>query len=119
VIDYRAVDFADAFKNVDIVLESVGGDYGERSLRTLRPGGLFITIVDRLNEELAQRARAAGKRFAGFSVEPDQVGLEGLVRLVDTGELRIHVEKTFQLEAAGEAHRFLATNPKGKIVLTV
>jgi NADPH:quinone reductase-like Zn-dependent oxidoreductase len=74
VIDYRAVDFADAFKNVDIVLESVGGDYGERSLRTLRPGGLFITIVDRLNEELAQRARAAGKRFAGFSVEPDQVG---------------------------------------------
>jgi NADPH:quinone reductase-like Zn-dependent oxidoreductase len=119
VVDYRAVDFAETVKDIDVVLESVGGDYGERSLRSLRPGGLLLTIVDRLNQDLAQKARTAGRRFAGLSVEPDQVGLEALAQLVDAGKLKVHVEKTFSLEEAPEAHRFLATSPKGKVVLTV
>jgi NADPH:quinone reductase-like Zn-dependent oxidoreductase len=39
VIDYKAQDFAAVARNMDVVLESVGGDYADRSLRTLRPGG--------------------------------------------------------------------------------
>jgi NADPH:quinone reductase-like Zn-dependent oxidoreductase len=41
------------------------------------------------------------------------------VRLVDAGKLKVHVERTFPLEKAGEAHALLETRPKGKIVLTV
>jgi NADPH:quinone reductase-like Zn-dependent oxidoreductase len=119
IVDYRRVDFSTTVHDIDVVLETVGGDYGERSLKTLRPGGLLVTIVDRLNERLAAKAKEAGFRFAGVSVEPDHVGLEQLTRLVEDGKLRIHVERTFPLEQAGEAHNFLATSPKGKVVLTV
>jgi NADPH:quinone reductase-like Zn-dependent oxidoreductase len=119
VIDYKTVDFSEVVKDIDVVLETVGGAYGERSLRTLRPGGLLLTIVDRLSDGLAQKTRSAGKRFAGLSVEPDQVGLEGLVALVEAGKLKVHVEKTFPFEQAADAHRFLETQPKGKIVLTI
>jgi NADPH:quinone reductase-like Zn-dependent oxidoreductase len=117
VIDYRTTDFADKVRDADVVLESVGGDYGERSLRTLRPGGLLVTIVGRTDTRLAQKTRAAGMRFAGISVEPDYPGLEALARLVEAGRLEVHVACAFPLEQAAEAHRSLARAPQGKVVL--
>jgi NADPH:quinone reductase-like Zn-dependent oxidoreductase len=119
IVDYRRVDFSTTVRDVDVVLETVGGDYGERSLKTLRPRGLLLTIVDRLNEKLAAKAKQAELRFAGISVEPDCGGLEQLTRLVEEGKLKVHVERTFPLARAAEAHEFLATSPKGKVVLTV
>lgn len=117
VIDYRKADFAETVKGVDIVLETVGGETAERSLRTLKFGGLFVTIVDRRNEALAAKTRQAGLKFAGVTVEPDYLALDELTRLVDQGKLRVHVEKTFPLAEAAAAHRFLETKPQGKIVL--
>jgi NADPH:quinone reductase-like Zn-dependent oxidoreductase len=43
--------------------------------------------------------------------------LEALARLVEAGQLRIHVARTFALAEADEAHRFLSTSPGGKVVL--
>jgi NADPH:quinone reductase-like Zn-dependent oxidoreductase len=119
VLDYRSQDFSSTVRGIDVVLETVGGDYADRSLKTLRPGGLLVTIVERTNAALASKTREAGFRFAGVSVEPDHQGLEALARLVDEGKLKVHVERTFPLEKAGEAHAFLESRPKGKIVLTV
>lgn len=119
VIDYRGIDFETVVKDADVVLETVGGGYGERSIATLRPGGLLVTIVDRLNRELAQKTSEAGRRFAGLTVEPDHGGLEALAALTEAGKLRVHVEKAFPLEQAADAHRFLVeAKPRGKIVLT-
>ncbi|MFF5945799.1 NADP-dependent oxidoreductase, partial [Streptomyces althioticus] len=39
VIDHTAVDFAEAVRDIDVVLDTVGGDTVERSLDVLRPGG--------------------------------------------------------------------------------
>ncbi|MDQ1480615.1 MAG: hypothetical protein QOI44_1476, partial [Actinomycetota bacterium] len=44
VIDYRAVDFLDAVHDIDVVIDPVGGDYVERSLATLREGGILVTL---------------------------------------------------------------------------
>jgi len=97
----------------------VGGDYGPRSIEALRPGGLLVTIVDRLNRELAQKVSEAGRRFVGVTVEPDHGGLEALAALAEAGKLKVHVEKAFPLEQAGAAHRYLGeAQPRGKIVLT-
>jgi NADPH:quinone reductase-like Zn-dependent oxidoreductase len=52
-------------------------------------------------------------------VRPDRDGLVELARLADAGKLAAHVAKTFPLAEAGAAHAFLATKPKGKVVLTV
>jgi NADPH:quinone reductase-like Zn-dependent oxidoreductase len=119
IIDYRKVQFETAARDVDVVLETVGGDYGERSIQALRPGGLLVTIVDRLNTELAAKTRAMGRRFAGVTVEPDYHGLEELARLFEHGKLRVHVERTFPLEQAADAHRFMERDAKGKVVLTL
>jgi NADPH:quinone reductase-like Zn-dependent oxidoreductase len=73
------------------VLDPLGGEIARRSISVLRPGGMLITIVGRRDTDLAGRTRAAERRFAGLSVEPDYPGLEALARLVDSGQLRVHL----------------------------
>jgi len=120
IIDYRTVDFTDVVHGVDIVLETVGGDYGERSLRTLRPGGLLVTVVERANAVLRANTEAAGMRWAGVTVEPDHAGLEALADLVDSRRLRPNVEHVLGLAEAPQAHRLIESgHTQGKIVLAI
>lgn len=82
IIDYKAVDFTQVVRNVDVVLDVIGRGYAERSLQSLRPGRLFITAVERTSKELPKMAAAAERRFAGVAVEPDYAALkEQVVRL--------------------------------------
>jgi NADPH:quinone reductase-like Zn-dependent oxidoreductase len=119
VIDYRKVDFTEAVRDVDVVLDMVGKDYGTRSIGVLREGGLLVTAVERSNAELAARVTAAGRQFKGVAVEPDRVALESVAALVDSGALRAHVEQSFPLEHVGKAHELVSSSPAGKVVLTL
>ena len=120
LVDYRSEDFTTAVEQVDVVFDLIAGGYGERSIDVLRPGGLLVTAIERTNTELAARVEAAGRRFAGISVEPDQVGLEALARLAEQGQLRPHVTATLPLEDAAKAHELVeAGGLQGKVVLTV
>jgi len=61
-----------------------------------------------------------GRRFAGLSVEPDYPGLEALAGLIDSGQLRVHVQTTLPLAEAAKAHQLLESGrTTGKIVLTI
>src|SRR3981189_1321367 len=44
VIDYRKDDFATILRDYDVVLNSLGGEMLEKSLRVLKPGGKLISI---------------------------------------------------------------------------
>jgi NADPH:quinone reductase-like Zn-dependent oxidoreductase len=71
------------------VLGPIGGDTAGRSLGVLRPGGHMVTAVAEEDEELIARFETAGMRFSGVAVDPDPVALH---RLVERGELRVHVQ---------------------------
>ncbi|MBP0458066.1 NADP-dependent oxidoreductase [Streptomyces montanisoli] len=120
VIDYAAVDFAESVRDIDLVLDTIGGDTVERSLGVLRPGGHLVTAVAEEDVVLAARYAAAGMRFSGIAVDPDPVALRGLVDLVEQGRLRVHVQETFPFERVADAHRLLdGGHLRGKLVLTV
>ncbi|MEV5954158.1 NADP-dependent oxidoreductase [Streptomyces sp. NPDC051987] len=120
VVDHTAVDFTEAVRDVDLVLDTIGGDTVERSLDVLRPGGHLVTAVAEEDSRLIARYEAAGLRFSGIAVDPDPVGLRGLVDLVEQGRLRVHVEETFPFERVADAHRRLdGGHLRGKLVLTV
>ncbi len=120
VIDYTAVDFTEAVRDIDLVLDTIGGDTVERSLQVLRPGGHLVTAVAEEDKDLIARYEAAGLRFSGIAVDPDPVALRGLVALVDQGKLRVHVQETFPFERVADAHRLLDTGHlRGKLVLTL
>ena len=120
VIDYTAVDFTETVRDIDVVLDTLGGDTAARSLHVLRPGGHLVTAVADDDVALAARFEAAGMRFSGIAVDPDPVALRGLVALVEQGELRVLVQETFPFERVADAHRLLDEGHlQGKLVLTV
>lgn len=120
VIDYTAVDFTEVVSDIDVVLDTLGGDTVQRSLGVLRPGGHLVTAVAEEDAELAAEFEAAGMRFSGIAVDPDPVALRGLVELVDQGKLRVHVQEVFPFERVADAHRLLeGGHLQGKLVLTV
>jgi NADPH:quinone reductase-like Zn-dependent oxidoreductase len=119
VVDYTTTRFEDVVEGMDVVLDLIGGETGIRSIPTLRPGGLLIGVPSG-NQEAAEAAAAAGLRYTGFLVEPDHAGLEALTALVDAGQLRVEVDRTFPLEQAADAlAQGAAGRTQGKLVLTL
>jgi len=120
VIDYAAVDFADAVRDVDLVFDTLGGDSARRSQRVLRPGGHLVTAAAEDDADLVAAFQRAGMRFSGVAVDPDPVALRGLLDLVERGKLRVHVQESFPFDRVVDAHRLLdAGHLRGKLVLTV
>lgn len=121
VIDYTTTDFADRAHDVDVVLDTVGGDYAPRSLRVLRAGGVLVTIVSRPpDDDLSAAAKALGVRAMFALVEPDRAGMQAIAALVEAKHLHAEIQAVLPLERAGEAHRLSeAGRTTGKIVLAV
>ncbi|WP_185078307.1 NADP-dependent oxidoreductase [Nonomuraea jabiensis] len=121
LVDYRSEDFAEVVRDVDVVLETIGGDYGLRSLRTLRKGGTIVSLVLRdLSPDLHRQAAELGIRSEGMLVEPDHAAMRALAALVEAGRLRVEIAAALPLAEAAKAHELGETNRvTGKIVLTV
>lgn len=117
VIDYRKENFIKRVGDIDLALETVGGDHAVDTLKVLRPGGALISLLG-VSETAEAAARERGVRIERISVRPDRDALLELAKLVEDGRLKVHVDRTFPLAQAGDAHKLLGTKPKGKIVLT-
>ena len=120
VIDYRTADFVKEARDIDVVLDPLGGDERLRSLEMLRPGGILVSILPQEFGEAAERAAELGVRAKTMLVEHDQAGMAAIAALVESGQLRVHVSDTYPLAEAASAHAQGETGRvMGKLVLTV
>ena len=121
LIDYTTTDFAETVTDVDVVLDTVGGDYGPRSLDTLAPGAMLIDVTGSTGSQahrdiVRQQVQARGLRFVEFSFSPSGTDLEDITELVEQGRLRVVVDQVLPLEDASKAHELSESNrAKGKI----
>lgn len=119
-IDYRETDVADAVKDVDVVLDTLGGETSLASLRVLRPGGIVVSILPVGSDEFGREAERLGVRAVRMLVDADRAGMEAIAELVDAGKLRPAIAGTFPLAGAAEAHELGDTGrTTGKLVLVV
>ncbi|WP_428951560.1 NADP-dependent oxidoreductase [Streptomyces sp. cg35] len=120
VVDYRTTDFAAEVRDVDVVLDSLGGENCLRSLEVLRPGGVLVSILPDKWSPVPDRARELGVRAVFMLVEHDQAGMAAVAALAASGRLRAHVAGTYPLAEAAKAHAEGETGRvTGKLVLTV
>ncbi|MGW4229424.1 NADP-dependent oxidoreductase [Streptomyces sp. NPDC004980] len=120
LIDYHTQDFTETLRDVDVVLDTLGGSNWARSLQTLRPGGTLISILPLDDTFPAKEAEVAGVRAVFMLVEPDHAGLREVTSLVEGGRLRVIVDEVLPLEEAVRAHTLGETGrTTGKIVLSV
>jgi NADPH:quinone reductase-like Zn-dependent oxidoreductase len=117
VIDYTKFRFEEEVSDVDVVLDTIGGDTLERSYGVVHQGGTLVSIVD---SPSAEKAKSLGIKCLFFIVEPNRTQLEEIGRLIDTGRLRVFVDTMLPLEQARQAfEQGLKGHSRGKIVLRV
>lgn len=123
VIDYTTTRFEEAVGEVDVVIDLVGNvhhDTGSRSLKVMRPGGLIVNIPTGSWPTFFADAAAAGMRGTDYKVAPDARVLEAIAGLLQSGVLRVNVDRVFDLADTAEALLALEEgHTRGKIALRV
>ncbi len=115
-IDYNAVRFESVLHGLDAVIDTVGDDLVERSLKVLRPNGIYVTVAGRLPEDAgkAQNVRTA----RGGRATSDH--LKDISRLIEAKQIRAVVGKIFPLTKARQAQELSQTrHGRGRIILRV
>lgn len=140
VIDYRAQDFEKELSGYDFVLDSLGGENLERSLRVLKPGGKAIGIsgpptpsfakqaglnpvlrlaVAGLSRKIRSQAKKAGGNYEFLLMRASGEQLREIAQLVDDGIIRPIVGRTFPFDQTPQALQSLAKGGiRGKAVIT-
>ncbi|MGW2938519.1 NADP-dependent oxidoreductase [Streptomyces sp. NPDC001156] len=119
-IDYRSTDVTEAVRDVDVVLDTLGGETSVRSLRVLRPGGIVVSVLPVGPPEFYEEAERLGVRAVRMLVEADRAGMEAVAELVESGKLKATIAGTFPLADAAKAHDLGDTGrTTGKLVLLV
>jgi NADPH:quinone reductase-like Zn-dependent oxidoreductase len=119
VIDYERDEFTKNGKTYDVVLDAVGKQSFLRCRRSLKPNGIYITTDpgflwhDAAIGLLAKRAKLGIVRYT-------KQDLLDLKELIEAGNYRAVIDRTYPLEDVVDAHRYVDTHQKtGNVVLTV
>jgi NADPH:quinone reductase-like Zn-dependent oxidoreductase len=117
VIDYKATPFESVAKNVDLVLDLIGGETQRRSFGVLKPGGRLIATAQPPSAEEAAKHKVEAQMM---SMKASTTNLAQLSELLDAGKLKTIVAKTYPLAQARDAWtEIMSGHTRGKIVLEV
>src|SRR3954447_8816017 len=123
VIDYTTTRFEDVVQGADVVIDLIGNVHdqtGTRSLSVLRPGGLIVNAPTGSWPSFADDVAAAGLRGTDYKVAPDGNTLAVVARLLEAGNVRVHVDQIYPLDRIADAHAAVeAGHTRGKVVVKV
>ena len=140
VIDYHTQDFEQLLDGYDLVLDSLGGENLEKSLRVLRPGGKAIGIAGPpdaafarelganavirlvttvLSSGIRRKARRLGVTYEFLFMRASGDQLRQISALVDSGAVRPVVGRVFDFDQTVQAVQSLNKGGvRGKAVIT-
>jgi len=116
-IDYKTRKFEDIAKDVDVVVDGVGGETLKRSYSIVKKGGILVGLVGRVDQ-----AELDKYGIRGVSLEAEYNGeqLAEIGKLIDAKKIKVVVSETFPLTDAAKALEKADTrHARGKIVLKV
>ena len=141
VIDYKKDDFATFLHDYDVVLDTLGGEVLEKSVRVLKPGGKLISISGPPDPDFAKdigsswilrlvmrflsyRIRKKAKHhhvsYSFLFMRPSGDQLREIGSLIDSGIIRPVVDRIFPFESTKEALAYVEKGrSKGKVVIKV
>ena len=116
-IDYEKTRFEDVVRDVDVVLDTLGGEVQDRSWKVLKPGGILVALAAPPNAEQAARH---GVRAVMFESHPGSADLVEIAGLVDSGRVKTFVDTVLPLAEASRAQELSAHgHTRGKIVFKI
>jgi NADPH:quinone reductase-like Zn-dependent oxidoreductase len=117
-INYATTPFEEVVSDVDVVLDTVGGETQDRSWSVLKPGGILVSAVQPPSEEEAQ-VHGVRQHFI-FSVPPIGEVLTQVAAMADAGDVSPKVSTILPLTEISKAHELIETgHTRGKIGVQV
>jgi len=116
-VDYTKQKFEDFAKDVDVVLDTVGGDTLARSYQLVKKDGNLATIVGKCDEDQARKYDIVCKSIWSH---PDPGQLQAITILIDQGKIKPVVSQVLPLTDAAKAMTQAETHhTRGKMVLKI
>jgi NADPH:quinone reductase-like Zn-dependent oxidoreductase len=121
VIDYTRQDFTKTGETYDAIIDAVGKHHFRRGRRALKPGGVFVATDGFENVLVWAVMRLFGRRRLRFaSGRRSKEDVELLKQLVEAGEYRPVIDRTYSMAEVADAHRYVeAWHKAGNVVLTI
>jgi NADPH:quinone reductase-like Zn-dependent oxidoreductase len=118
VVDYRARRFEERVKEINAVLDTVGGETLDRSYGVLKRGGIVVSSAAQPSQEKAEQY---GVRAVFFLVQVTTERLTMIGEMIDAGALQSEVGEVLWLDEARQGHEMLEGAPhrRGKIVIKI
>jgi NADPH:quinone reductase-like Zn-dependent oxidoreductase len=124
VIDYTREDLTDRGPVFDVLIDAVGKYAFHWGKRALKPGGIYVETdfgphkLETLVSWIASRWFGSRKlRFA--SGRRSKADVRFMRDLIEAGVYRPVIDRSYPMEQAAEAHRYVETwHKKGNVVLT-
>lgn len=118
-VDYRNQQFEEVVKEVDLVLDTVGGDTIVRSFDVIKPGGMLISIPTSIPPEVLEIAKQKNIDASFMLVQSNGSDMAAIAALLEKGIIRPYVNH-YDFSQMDIAHQQQETgSTKGKIVLTI
>ncbi|MEH1849813.1 MAG: NADP-dependent oxidoreductase [Nostoc sp.] len=115
-INYASQPFEQQVKDVDVVLDLVGGETQARSWQIIRPGGVLVSTLGVPESGIPQGIKAVPV-FANLRTNSQ---LQQIAQLIDDGHIKASIEQVFELAEAAIAQEVSQHgHPRGKLVLQV
>lgn len=120
VIDYHTQKITDHAKDVDLVIDGIGGQVGIEALACVKPGGTLVTLPSATKDEVIAAGDAVKVNVEPIRVEPNSDQLGQLASLYAEKKLCLNLANTYPLAQVGNAFDESKTGKvKGKLVLTI
>jgi NADPH:quinone reductase-like Zn-dependent oxidoreductase len=117
LIDYTIQRVENVTQNIDVVLDTIGGDAEERSWQVLKKGGTLVSFVQSPSENKAKEHGVQGIRLGA---RPNGQELAEIAKIIDAGKLAPVIDRILPLSEARRAHVVSQSgHTHGKIVLRV
>ncbi|MBX8474088.1 NADP-dependent oxidoreductase [Pseudomonas cichorii] len=141
VIDYKQQSFESELHDYDVVLNSLGADVLDKSLKVLKPGGQLISIsgpptplfadeqklswglkqiMRLLSYGIRRKARQFDVSYAFVFMQANGAQLREISTLIESGAIKPVIDRSFPFESAAEALSYVEQGrSKGKVVIKV
>lgn len=120
VVDYTTTAFEQVAQDVDLVLDTIGGETLQRSMLVVKRGGTLVSLLEQPSQE---QARELGIRAMKNTVQqpfPSSSLLQMIADQIDKRRVKTAIARLLPLREARLAHELSQTgHGRGRIVLYV
>jgi NADPH:quinone reductase-like Zn-dependent oxidoreductase len=119
-IDYQSQKFEEKTSNLDFVLDTIGGNYIDRSLKVIKKGGTIISLPSGQNEAVSEKANEKGVKGYPILVKSDGDDMKEIAHLLEIGAIKAHVSESFFFDKLAKAHTAVESGRTvGKVVVSL